>query len=144
MRTVHEMLQHKGTRVHSILPDASVQEALMRMAEHNIGALVVIDAGRPIGIFSERDYARRAIAKSGVARSEPVRGMMTRDVRCVYPTASVQDCMQIMTDARVRHLPVTEGDRLVGMISIGDVVKELIDEKQYLIEQLEHYITGSF
>ena len=144
MKTVHEMLQHKGTRVHSIAPDASVQEALMRMAEHDVGALVVIDRERVIGLFSERDYARRAVENAGMARAEPVRRMMSREVRCVMPTATVQDCMRIMTDQRVRHLPVLEGDHIVGLISIGDVVKELIEEKQYLIEQLEHYITGSF
>lgn len=144
METVREILQHKGSSVWSIDPEATVHDALEEMAAKNIGALLVIDSERRLrGIFSERDYARHVIDRGEDLRNIPVSEVMTRKVRGIAPERTVEECMAVMTENRVRHLPVFEGTELVGLVSIGDVVKAVIHEKDFVIDQLEHYIAGS-
>ena len=140
MKTVSDLLQGKGRDVWSVTPDSTVYEALALMAERRIGAVVVREGPRVVGILSERDYARQVVLKGKTSRETPVREIMTSRVVYVRPQQSVEDCMAIMTDKRVRHLPVIERDELVGLVSIGDVVKAVISEKQFIIEQLENYI----
>jgi CBS domain-containing protein len=142
MRTVSEILQLKGHAVWSVAPEASVYQALELMAEKDVGALLVVDGGRLAGIFSERDYARKVILKGKASRETPVRDIMTARVVTVAPDATVADCMALMTERRFRHLPVVAGRELIGLISIGDVVKAIITEQEFMIEQLENYITG--
>lgn len=141
--TVSQSLQAKGHDVWSVTPDTSVYNALKLMADKNVGALVVFKADQLVGMFSERDYARKVILKGKSSRYLPVREIMTSIVASVIPEHSIEDCMELMTDKRVRHLPVLEDDRVVGVISIGDVVKSLISEQEFIINQLEQYITGS-
>jgi CBS domain-containing protein len=140
MKTVGDLLQGKGREVWSVAPDTTVYEALALMAERRIGAVVVTKDGRVVGILSERDYARQVVLKGKTSRETPVHEIMTSRVVYVRLQQSVEDCMALMTDKRVRHLPVIEGEKLVGIISIGDVVKAVISEKQFIIEQLENYI----
>lgn len=144
MKTVKEILKAKGYDIWSVAPDASVYDALKLMADKNIGAVLVIDAGKLVGILSERDYARRVIYKGKLPEDTPVYEIMTEKVLWVRPDQTVEECMALMTDKRVRHLPVFEGDQLIGVISIGDVVKAIISEQEFMIEQLEHYITGGY
>jgi len=120
-----------------------VFDALKLMAEKEVGALLVIDGDKLAGIFSERDYARKVILKGRSSRSLPVRDIMTTDVLYIHPDLELEECMAIMTEKRLRHLPVMENDALTGIISIGDVVKAVIDEKEFLISQLENYIHGA-
>jgi len=143
MRTVRDLLRGKGYDVWSIGPEASVYEALKLMAEKNIGAVLVMDAGNLVGIMSERDYARKVILKGKSSKDTPVREIMTEKVLCVRPDQTTEECMALMTNKRVRHLPVIEGDRVIGVISIGDVVKAIISDQEFMIEQLANYITGS-
>lgn len=140
MRTVSNVLDHKGTEIVTIEPTASVFDALARMAERNIGALLVLEGERIVGIFSERDYARKVILRGGSSRELRVEQIMTPRPLCVGRLHSVEECMAIMTDQRVRHLPVVDDGRLVGVISIGDVVKSMIADREQTIEQLEEYI----
>ena len=140
MKTISQLLQAKGREVHSIAPDARVFDALKLMADRNIGALVVLDSGRLAGIFSERDYARKVILLGKSSHDVPVRDIMTVKVITVHPGQTVEECMALMTEKRIRHLPVTEGERLVGVLSIGDLVKEVIAEQEQTIRQLESYI----
>lgn len=140
MKTIRQLLQAKGGTVHTIAPNARVIEALKLMAEKEIGALVVIDNGKLAGILSERDYARKVILKGKSSHDIPVREIMTEKVVTVEPNQSVEECMALMTSKRVRHLPVTEGERLIGVLSIGDLVKEVIAEQEETIKQLESYI----
>lgn len=142
MRTVRHLLNAKGTQVWSISPDATVYEALERLAEHDIGALLVMEGDELVGIFSERDYARKVALQGRTSRETPVREVMTSKVYCVTPDQTVNECMALMTERRIRHLPVLEGGRVAGVISIGDVVKDVIAEQEFVIEQLENYITG--
>jgi CBS domain-containing protein len=142
MQTVRQLLNKKGTHVVSVSPETSVYDAIKTMAEHEIGALVVLEKGRLVGIVSERDYARKVILKGKSSRETPVAEIMTREVVTVRPETSIEKCMQLMTKERVRHLPVCEGDKLVGIISIGDVVKAIISQQEFMIEQLEGYISG--
>ena len=141
MRIVLDILNAKGTTVWSVHPWATVHEALELMAEKNVGALLVIDEG-VVGIFSERDYARKVILEGRSSLNTFVREIMTDKVIFVRPDQTIDECMAIMTGARVRHLPVMVGSRLVGVISIGDVVKQLIADKDGEIQQLENYIDG--
>ncbi len=141
--TVSQLLQAKGHDVWSVTPDTSVYRALKLMADKNVGALPVFKADQLVGMLSERDYARKVILKGKSSRYLPVREIMTSIVASVIPEHSIEDCMELMTDKRVRHLPVLEDDRVVGVISIGDVVKSLISEQEFIISQLEEYITGS-
>lgn len=143
MKIVRDILQAKGSQVWSIPPDRSVFDALTLMAEKNVGALVVLDGDRVVGIISERDYARKVILKGKSSKEIPVREIMTSPVVCIRPEQSMEECMALMTDKHVRHLPVAENNRLVGLISIGDVVKAIIEEKEFIIGQLENYITGN-
>ena len=142
MKTVRDLLKQKGREVWAIGPDSTVYDALKVMAEKNIGALLVIDAGRPVGIFSERDYARQVILKGKASKDTPVREVMTSKVVFVRPEQSIEECMALMTDKRFRHLPILEEGALVGILSIGDVVKAVISEKDFLIEQLANYISS--
>jgi len=142
MKTVRDILNVKGTTVWSVSPDTTVYDTLKLMAEKDIGAVLVLEGDRPVGIFSERDYARQVILKGKTSKETPVRDVMTTRVVFVRPQQNVEECMALMTDKRIRHLPVLEDDKLVGIVSIGDVVKAVISEKEFLIEQLEHYITS--
>ena len=140
MKTLKQVLGAKGGQVHSIRPDSKVIEALRLMADKNIGALVVLEGARLVGIFSERDYARKVILHGKSSDDVPVRDIMTAEVVTVDPERTVEEYMALVTARRVRHLPVLEGDRLVGVISIGDLVKEVIAEQELTIQQLESYI----
>ncbi|MEP7118123.1 MAG: CBS domain-containing protein [Acidobacteriota bacterium] len=141
MKTVQHVLHAKSGPVHLIPHDATVYDALALMSRFDIGALVVIDSGEIAGMFSERDYARKVILHGKSSRDLIVAEVMTRQVFTVTPHCTVDDCMAIMTDHRVRHLPVLDGDGVSGIVSIGDVVKALLDEQRFTIAQLEHYIT---
>jgi len=140
MKTVKQLLEGKKTGVLSISPDALVVDALRTMAEHDVGALVVVQGEKLVGIISERDYARKVVLQGRTARDTYVREIMTEKVVFMKLSHTVDECMAVCTNKRIRHLPVMEGNRVVGVISIGDLVKETISEQQYIIEQLEHYI----
>lgn len=142
MKTVKQLLQTKGHEVWSVTPDVSTLEALKLMADKDVGALVVLDADRVVGIISERDYARKVVLHGRLSRDTPVREIMTTKVFYVRPEQTIEDCMALMTDRHIRHLPVLDGDALVGVISIGDVVKSIITEQEFMIAQLEQYITA--
>lgn len=142
MKTIRDLLHEKGDEVRTIGPAASVHEALQEMAKHHIGSLVVVDGGRPIGLISERDYAFKVGLKERSSRDTQVQDVMTRRVAFVAPSQTVEECMALMTEKRVRHLPVIEADELIGLVSIGDLVKAIISEQQFIIAQLEHYIAG--
>jgi len=142
MKTVSQLLQNKGSQVWSIGPEALVIDALKLMAEKEVGALVVLEEGQVVGILSERDYARKVSLLGKSSKTTPVREIMTEKVVFIRPDQTVADCMALMTNKRIRHLPVMDGDRLVGVISIGDVVKEVISQQEFIIAQLENYITG--
>ena len=140
MKTVAELLRGKGHAILSVSPDVPVFEALTVMAEKNVGALLVLEGDRLVGILSERDYARKVILKGKSSRETPVHEIMSTHVLYVRPEQTIEDCMALMTDKRVRHLPVFEREKLVGVISIGDVVKAIIAEQGFVIEQLQNYI----
>jgi len=142
MKTVTQLLRTKGQQVLSVAPDIPVFEALEVMADKNVGALLVVEDERLVGVFSERDYARKVILKGKSSKDTPVREIMSSHVLYVRPEQTIEDCMALMTDKRVRHLPVMEEGRVVGVISIGDVVKAIIAEQEFIIEQLQNYITG--
>ncbi len=143
MQTVRGLLRDKGSQVYSVAPEASVYDALNLLAEKSIGALVVLTReGDLVGIVSERDYARKVELLGKIARETPVREIMTERVVCVRPDQTVEECMALMTNKRIRHLPVIEGNTLIGIVSIGDVVKAIISEQEFMIAQLENYITG--
>lgn len=143
MTTVEKLLEGKGSEVWSVSPDETVFQALKLMAEKNIGALLVVDRNRLVGIFSERDYARKVILQGKASKETPVREIMSTTVHCVGLKNTVQECMALMTHKRIRHLPVLVGEELRGVISIGDVVKAIISEQEFMIEQLEQYISGT-
>ena len=143
MATVGQMLESKGSEVYAIAPDAPVFDALEEMARHNVGALLVMEGESMVGILSERDYARKVILLGKSSRETSVRDIMTREVVTVPPEQTTDECLRLMTDKRFRHLPVVEGDRVVGVVSIGDVVKTKIDEQSVLIGHLEDYIAGN-
>jgi CBS domain-containing protein len=140
MKTVMQLLQAKGTEIHKIGLDDRVYDALRLMAEKDVGALIVMDGGRLAGVISERDYARKVILHGKSSYDIPVRDIMTEKVITVQPRHTVEECMALMTSKRIRHLPVAEGDRLVGVLSIGDLVKEVIADQEATIRQLESYI----
>jgi CBS domain-containing protein len=140
MTTVRQLLDRKDRAVFSVRPDAPVLEAIRAMAEHHVGALLVMTGEVLAGIVSERDYARKVILRGRSSSDTPVRDIMTSPVLTVSPETSVEQCMQLVTDKRVRHLPVLEAGRVIGMVSIGDLVKAVIAEQQLQIEQLESYI----
>jgi CBS domain-containing protein len=140
MKTVRQLLQTKGGVIYSIAPEAKLYDALKMMAEKNVGALLVVAGGKLAGIISERDYARKVILHGKSSHDIPVREIMSDKVVTVQPGQTVEECMALMTDNRIRHLPVMDGDRLVGLLSIGDLVKEVIAEQEQTIRQLESYI----
>lgn len=142
MTTTKLYLQRKGNQVWSTHPDATVFEALQLMAEKDIGALLVMESDQVMGMFSERDYARKVILEGKSSKETPVREIMTPQVVCVTPQHTIEECMAVMTEKRIRHLPVLEAGEVVGLISIGDVVKSIISEQEFVIEQLTNYITG--
>jgi CBS domain-containing protein len=140
MTTVRQLLDRKDRAVFSVGPETPVLEAIRAMAEHHVGALLVMSGEVLAGIVSERDYARKVILRGRSSSDTPVRDIMTSPVLTVSPETSVEQCMQLVTDKRVRHLPVVEAGRVIGMVSIGDLVKAVIAEQQQQIEQLESYI----
>jgi len=144
MKTVAEILKIKASKaVHTITPDATVLEAITKMAEHGIGALPVVDGEEVVGIITERDYARKIILKQRASATTRVRDVMTQAVIYVQPGDTNEDCMALMTERRLRHLPVMANGQLIGLISIGDLVKDIIAEQQFIINQLERYIAGT-
>lgn len=143
MTTVRNILQTKGPEVWSVEPETPVMNALKIMDEKNIGALIVARGGTLLGILSERDYARKLVLRGKSTNDSRVQDLMTPVVVTVTPDQSMDRCMELMTSKRVRHLPVVENEKLIGLISIGDVVKAVISEKEDLIKHLENYITGA-
>jgi CBS domain-containing protein len=142
MKTVANILAVKGSEVFRVAPGASVYEALQILAEKNAGALVVTEGGKLVGIISERDYARRVALVDRTSRDTLVSEIMSSDVKTVAPTASIEECMELMTERHIRHLPVLEDNELVGVVSIGDVVKAVIADLAVMVEQLDSYIRG--
>jgi CBS domain-containing protein len=144
MTTVRELLNAKGSQIHSIAPEASVFDALKLMADRNIGAVLVVDGEqRLVGILSERDYARKVVLHGHSSRETPVSAIMTGTVFCVPAETTVDECMGLMTVRHIRHLPVTENNRPIGVVSIGDIGRAMIENQGYVISQLERYITGN-
>ena len=143
MKSVAHILKSKpDATVYTVAPTASVFDALKLMAEKSIGALVVTEGEQVVGIITERDYARKVILMARSSKETPVRDIMTSAVMYVRPGQTSEECMVLMTENRLRHLPVMDSGKLVGLISIGDLVKDIISEQKFIIEQLEHYITG--
>jgi len=143
MTTVRDVLDRKGRNVFAVGPEAPVYRALELMSEKHVGALMVLDDERHlIGVVSERDYARKIALEGKSSKDTPVRDIMTTKLFCVTPKEDIEQCMALMTDKSVRHLPVLDGERLDGVISIGDVVKSMLSQQEFIIEQLEHFIHG--
>ena len=141
-KAVKDLLETKNREVWTIGPGDLVYDAIVKMAAKQIGALAVVEGGRVVGIITERDYARKVIIQNKSSKSTTVRSIMTERVIYVRPDQKIEECMALMTEKRIRHLPVLDEDKLVGMISIGDVVKVVISEKEFLIDQLTSYISG--
>jgi len=142
MTKIRQLLTDKGGTVLSVSPEDSVLDAIRMMADNDVGSLVVLEDGRLVGIFTERHYARNVILKGRSSPNTPVRDVMESRVVCIGPDRTVEECMALMTEDRIRHLPVIEGERLVGIISIGDLVKSIIADQKFHIEQLENLIRG--
>lgn len=142
MKTVKDILDSKGYEVWAVKPDATVFEAVKLMAERGVGSLLVLDGDKLVGIVTERDYARKIILEDRSSRNTAVTEVMTKKVLCATPERTIDECMALMTDKRARHLPVVDQKRVVGVVSIGDLVKAMINEQQVLIDQLQHYISG--
>ncbi len=142
MRSVRRLLESKPVELHAIGPDAPVLEAIKQMAQQRIGALLVMEGDRLVGILSERDYARKVVLQGRSSRDTPVRDIMTAQVVSVAPDDTCDHCMQLVTNRRIRHLPVLDGDTVVGVISIGDLVKAVIEDQQLELEQLQRYIAS--
>ncbi len=142
MKTVKQLLQVKGYEVASIAPDKTVYDAMQLMTAKNIGALLVMEAGVLTGIVTERDYSRKAHLLNKPVKDLLVKEIMTRQVAYVGPDNTTEECMALVTEMRIRHLPVLENDQVIGIVSIGDLVKEAISDQQFIIQQLEHYIHG--
>jgi CBS domain-containing protein len=138
------LLEHKGRDLWTISPDATVFEAIQMMSDRNVGALPVMDGAKLVGIISERDYMSKVMLKGRSSKETPVHDIMTREVATVTPDQSVSECMSIITENRVRHLPVVDGDQLLGIVSIGDLVRWIIATQRTTIEQLEKYIVGGY
>lgn len=145
MQNVRDVLRRKGSEVWSVFPDSTIFDALGLMAEKNIGAVLVTSrGGEPVGVFSERDYARKVILKGRYSRDTKVSEAMSEGLLSVDPSQTIDECMELMTHKRIRHLPVIEAGKLVGMISIGDVLKAALADREELIKQLEEYITRPY
>ena len=142
MVTVRHLLENKGPEVFSISPDASVYTSLMLMAEKRVGALLVIENEELVGVISERDYARKVILKGKASKETSVREIMTSKVYYVGPDQRIEECMALMTEKSIRHLPVLDDGNLLGIVSIGDIVKAVISEQEFIIDQLEQFIMG--
>jgi CBS domain-containing protein len=142
MRTARDLLREKGTEVYRISPDATVYDALQKMAEKDVGALIVFKGEQMVGLISERDYARKIVLKNRFSRETPVAEIMSREVVTVSPDKNLEECMEVIASQRVHHLPVVDDNRVIGIISIGDIVKGIIEHKEYVIEQLEQFIKG--
>jgi CBS domain-containing protein len=140
MKSLKQLLAAKGNQVYSIGPNAKVIEALQLMAQKDVGALAVMESGRLMGMISERDYARKVILHGKSSQDVPVRDIMTADVITISPDETIEQCMALVTQRRIRHLPVCEGEKLIGLVSIGDLVKEVIADQEQTIKQLESYI----
>jgi CBS domain-containing protein len=143
MNTIRQLLDRKGYDVWSTSPETSVYDALLLLAEKNVGALLVLEDGELAGIVSERDYARKVALQGKASMKTPVREIMTAELFTVDPQNTIEEAMALMTEKRIRHLPVVEGAELVGVISIGDLVKSIIANQAFMINQLENYIAGS-
>ena len=141
MASVKQLLQGKGHDVWSIGPEVSVYDAIAKMAQEEVGALVVLEGESLVGLVSERDYARKVVLQGRSSRDTKIKDIMTTRVAYARPDQSVEDCMAMMTEKHIRHLPVMDGDKLLGVISIGDLVKYIIEEQKHVIEQLEQYIS---
>src|SRR5262247_2054441 len=144
MVTVKELLRGKPDELWTVSPRATIYQALEILSENDVGALPVVEDGELVGIFSERDYARRVVLRGRTSRETLVSELMVTAVVCVATTDTIQDCMALMTQQHVRHLPVMDGNRLIGIVTIGDVVKHVISEQEHTIKQLESYIRGSY
>ncbi|MGX9720758.1 CBS domain-containing protein [Stenotrophomonas acidaminiphila] len=142
MQTVRQLLGTKSPEIHAVAPQSAVIDAIRLMAEKGIGAVLVMDGARLAGILSERDYARKIVLRDRSSRDTPVASIMTADLVTVTPTDTVEDCLQLVTDRRIRHLPVVEGGAVVGVISIGDLVKAVIEQQRRELGQLQQYIVG--
>ena len=142
MRTVRQLLEAKAPEVFAIGPNAPVLDAIKLMADKRSGALLVMDAGRLVGIVSERDYARKVVLQGRSSKDTPVRDIMTAEVMTVGLSDSADRCMQLVTDRRIRHLPVLDGDAVLGVVSIGDLVKAVIEDQQLELDQLQRYIAS--
>jgi len=142
MRTVRHLLEAKAPEVFAIGPDAPVLDAIKLMADKRIGALLVMEAGRLVGVVSERDYARKVVLQGRSSKDTPVRDIMTAEVMTVGLSDSADRCMQLVTDRRIRHLPVLDGDAVLGVVSIGDLVKAVIEDQQLELDQLQRYIAS--
>jgi CBS domain-containing protein len=142
MATIRQVLQEKGAKVHSISPDGTVFDAIRKMADENVGSLVVMEHEKIVGIITERLYARDVVLKGRASPTTRIRDIMVTDVLYAQPDQSVEECMAIMTDKRVRHLPVIDQGKLIGLVSIGDLVKSIISEQKFVIDQLVHFIHG--
>ena len=143
MTSIRQLLEEKGTDVWSTSPEASVYDVLLLLAEKNIGALLVLQDGELVGIVSERDYARKVVLQGRVSMETPVREIMTEEVITCSPQITIKEAMALMTEKHIRHLPVIEGTKIVGLISIGDLVKSIIADQEFMINQLENYISGT-
>jgi len=142
--TVGEILDHKRPEVWSVAPDTTVYQAIQLMADKNVGALPVLDGSRLAGIMSERDYTRKVILRGRSSRETPVRDIMTRDLVTALPGDTIVECMRVMTEQKVRNLPVMDGSTMLGIVSIGDLVNWIISAQTVAIDQLERYITGAY
>ena len=142
MKLVSDILNSKGHEIFAVKPDDTVFDSLQLMADKGIGALLVMNGDKLVGIVTERDYARKIILEGKSSKDSTVKEIMTTKVLCVSPERTVDECMALMTDKRARHLPVLDHKHVVGVVSIGDLVKTLISEQQILIDQLQHYISG--
>ena len=140
MKTVSQLLDTKGRQIYSVAPESLVYDALLLMAEHHIGALLVMRRDELVGIFSERDYAREVIIKGRTSATTAVQDIMSTKLITVSPEKTVEECMTLMSGKRIRHLPVMEHGKVIGLLSIGDLVQATIEYQQFLIKQLEHYI----
>ena len=142
MRTVRHLLEAKAPEIFAVRPDAPVLDAVRQMAERHVGALLVMEAGQLVGIVSERDYARKVVLQGRSSSDTPVRDIMTAQLVTVRPTATTEHCMQVVTERRIRHLPVVDGDVVMGVVSIGDLVKAVIEDQQLELAQLQRYIAS--